>query len=129
MNKDLIELQRGSKATAVVILEDNINELGHAIVMNAQIDDVHLFGRKLGDPIFKKQLEKKSKSDTLAYFVISGICGLDNKSQNRFVGLVKDREFGGYNLPGNIIMVFTVKNREELKKMSKELYKFCVVTF
>ena len=41
--------------------------------------------------------------------------------------MVKDREFMGYNLPDNVIIVFTVETESDIKKVSKELYYFCEV--
>lgn len=128
MNKELIELQRGSKATCVVILEEHCKELGQSLVMDAKINDGHLFA-PLGNPIFKEKLDTLSSNGNLTYFVIRGISEINEDMQNRYVGLVKDREFNGYNLPNNVILVFTVKTIEELQKISKELYHFCVVAF
>ena len=129
MNKNLIELQRGCGAACVVILEEHYKELGQVLIMNANIGDEHLFANPLGNPIFKEKLDAISSNGNLTYFVIKGISEINEELQNRYVGLVKDREFGGYNLPDNIILVFTVKTREELQKISKELYHFCVVAF
>ena len=129
MNKQLVELQRGSGATCVVILEDCYKELERGLIMEAKISDAHLFAHPYGNPIFKEKLNKISRNYDLAYFIIRGISELDIEAQNRYVGLVKDREFGGYNLPNNIVIVFTVKNAHELQKISKDLYHFCVVAF
>lgn len=126
MNKVLIEMQRGCKATCVVILENDINKLGPGFIMDAKIDNNYLYKRPLGNPIFKEKIDT-IEDNNLIYFVIRGIVELDNESQNRYIGLVKDREFGGYNLLDNVIIVFTVKEKEELEKISNELYHFCVV--
>lgn len=126
MNKVLIEMQRGCKATCVVILENDINKLGPGFIMDAKIDNNYLYKRPLGNPIFKEKIDT-IEDNNLIYFVIRGIVELDNESQNRYIGLVKDRGFGGYNLPDNVIIVFTVKEKEELEKISNELYHFCVV--
>lgn len=129
MNKELIELQRGISATCVVILENNYQELGQILVMNADINDGYLFSGSLGNPIFKDKLDNISNNQELTYFVIKGIDDLEETKQNRYIGLVKDREFNNYKLPDNVIIVFTVKNKEGLRKISKELYHFCVVAF
>ena len=73
--------------------------------------------------------EKISQNDEFAYFIIKGIDTLNIDLQNRYLGLVKDREFMGYNLPENVIITFSVDNKEGLKKISSELYHFCVVAF
>lgn len=129
MNKELIELQNGCQATCVVILEAYYRELGQGLIMDANMDDTNLFARNLGDPVFKEKLEATAKGKDLTYFVIRGISEISEELQNRYVGLVKDREFGGYKLPDHVTIVFTVKDRTELPKISKELYHFCVVAF
>lgn len=129
MNKELIELQRGSSATCVVIPEVNYRELGQALIMDAQIGDEYLFASPRDNPIFKEKLDNISSNGNLTYFVIRGIDELAWDMQNRYIGLVKDREFNGYNLPDNVIIVFTIKDRDGLKRISKELYHFCVVAF
>lgn len=129
MNKELIEIQRGCTSTAVIILDKYIQTLEYALTMDANIGDEYLFATPFGDPIFKKQLDNLSKKANIVYFVIRGISKTDEQLQNRYIGLVKDREFSGYNLPNNVIIVFTINEKDELKKISKELYHFCVVAF
>ena len=86
-----------------------------------------MFGVSLGHPIFKEKLEKVSKENEISYLIISNIDKVNEDKQNRFIGLVKDREFMGYNLPDNVIIVFTVETESDIKKVSKELYYFCEV--
>lgn len=129
MNKELIELQRDCDATCVVIPDAYVGALGQTLVMDAAIGDHHLFAHPLGEPIFKEKLERLSQNDFLTYFVIRGIDELTEADQNRYLGLVKDRFFGGYQLPRNVILVFTVKDRAALTKLSADLYHFCVVAF
>ena len=86
-----------------------------------------MFGVSLGHPIFKEELEKVSKENEISYLIISNIDKVNEDKQNRFIGLVKDREFMGYNLPDNVIIVFTVETESDIKKVSKELYHFCEV--
>lgn len=129
MNKELIEIQRSCTSTAVVILEDYYKNLGRVLSMDANISDEYLFASPYGNPIFKNQLDNLSKNGELTYFVIKGISEIDEEFQNRYIGLVKDREFLGYNLPSNVIIVFTINKEEDLQKISKELYHFCTVAF
>lgn len=129
INKELIELQKGSRATCAVILSEDCNELESKCIMEASTKDSDLYARPLNDPIFKEGLESISKKESLAYFIIKDIDKIDIEMQNRYVGIVKDREFMGYQIPDNIIIVFTIENRESLKKISNELYHFCVVAF
>ncbi len=125
MNLDLIELQRNSKATCVVVENENCKKLKNAISMKADVSDKFLFGGK--EPPFKAKLETTSKKGKIAYFVITNIDEVSLDVQNRFAPLVKDREFEGYNLPDNVIIVFTVKGKETLKNISPQLWNFCVV--
>lgn len=127
MNKILVDLQRNSKAVCAVVLDKDYKDLGQGVVMDANISDGLLFGSVDKNPIFKEQLEKKSKDNELTYFVIRNIDKLDSNEQNKFVALVKDREFEGYYLPYNVIVVFTVESEESVKKISNDLYHFCVV--
>lgn len=127
MNKELIELQRNSKATAVVILNEEYKSLNNSVVMKANVKDEILFNSKTGNPVFKQKLNEKAKSGEISYLVIYGIDEISEDMQERFLGIVKDREFDGYYLPENCIVVFTVKNKASYKKISKELYHFCVI--
>ena len=129
MKKDLIELQKGVKAACVVIEDRDYINLENKVTMSANIDDVYLFGCKLENPIFKDKIEYLSNNGNLGYFIIRQIDELSEKEQNKYISLVKDREFQGYKIPDNIIIVFTVQEKENLKKISKELYHFCVIAF
>ena len=129
MNKELIELQKGCCATCVVVPENQYRELGQMIIMEAGISDEYLFAQPTGYPIFKEKLDNLSNNGHLTYFVIKGIAELSEEMQNRYISLIKDREFCGYKLPSNVIVTFTVKNRDNLKNISKELSHFCVVAF
>ena len=127
MIKELVDLQRNSKATCAVIPTIEFKKLSPAITMKANVSDKFLFaGYK---PPFAEKIDNKSKLSKICYFIITDIDELSIESQNRFVGLVKDREMNGYNLPNNCIIVFTVKDNASLKKMSPELYHFAVVAF
>ena len=78
---------------------------------------------------FADKIDEKCAKNKLCYLVIKGIDEISAEQQNRYVGLVKDREFNGYTIPDNCILVFTVQNRSNLKKVSSELYHFVVVAF
>lgn len=127
MIKDLIDLQRNSKATCVIVRDDEYNRLPLIVSMKASVSDNFLLtGNK---PPFADKIDAKSKSGEICYFVITGIEEISIEQQNRYVGLVKDRELNGYYLPDNCIVVFTVKDRQSLKNVSPELYHFAVVAF
>lgn len=127
MMKELIDLQRGSKATCALILDSEYEKLGQGVIMDANIRDSFLFASPYKLPIFKEQLEKKSSLHNLTYFIIRNIDELECDNQNKFVGLIKDREFDGYILPQNVIIVLTIQEKNNISKISSELYHFCVV--
>ena len=120
IDKDLIELQKGSVATCVVILNEDCKELNPKFVVNSECTDNELLAS------FK---ENTDKNDNINYFVVSEIDKLSKDLQDRYYQIVKDREFYGYKLPENMIIVLTVNNKEGLKNISTELYNLCVVAF
>ena len=125
MIKELVDLQRNSKATCVVILSQDIAKLSPAITMKASVSDKFLLA---GDkPPFAEKVDTKSKANKICYFVITDIDEISTESQNRYIGLVKDRELNGYYLPDNCIIVLSVKDKTTLKKISPDLYHFAVV--
>ena len=129
MNKELIELQKGVSASCVVILDEDYDKLGQTVFMNAKMSDANLYGSPLGDPLFKEQIEKVASNGKTTYFVIRGIDTIPFEMQDRYISLVKNREFHGYSLPSNVIIVFIVHTKEGLKNISAYLYHFCVVAF
>lgn len=120
INKELIELQKGCKATCVVILNEECKELDTKIIVNSNCSDSELL------KVFKENI---SNNEELKYFVISEIDRLEEEAQDKFYQIVKDREFLGYKLPEDTIIVLTVKNKEGLKNISQKLYNLCIVTF
>ena len=121
INKELIELQKGCLATCVVIPNEDCEELDSKIIVNSNCSDNELL------KTFKENIS--NKKEKLNYFVISEIDKLDEETQDRYYQIVKDREFFGYKLPKEMIIVLTVKNKEGLKNISQKLYNFCIVTF
>ena len=128
MNKELIELQRGSKATCVVVKNSDLNKLGNAVHMDSRINDSWLFGAKMGNPIIKEKVDIVSKNGEIGYFVITNFDSLSVDEQNKYVPIIKDRELLGYTLPDNIIIVLSIENKESLRNISSEIYHFCVVS-
>jgi hypothetical protein len=120
INKELIELQKGCTATCVVIPNEDCKELDSKIIVNADSNDNKLL------TIFKENISNKEEPN---YFIISEIDKLNVGLQNKYYQIVKDREFYGYKLPKDMIIVLTVKDREGLKNISQDLYNFCVVAF
>ena len=127
MIKELIDLQRNSKATCVIIENVDCEKLTPTVSMKANVSDNFLFaGNK---PPFADKIDEKCGKNKLCYFIIKDIDQISIEQQNRYVGLVKDREMNGYYLPSNCVIVFTVQDRHALKKISQELYHFAVVAF
>lgn len=120
INKELIELQKGCKATCAVILNEDCNELDKKIIVDSNSNDNELLA------IFK---ENKSNQEELDYFIITEIDKLNTDMQNKYYQIVKDREFFGVELLEDMVIVFTVKDKERLKNISRELYNLCVVAF
>ena len=129
MMLELIKLQRGCLATAVLILEKDAELLSPSLTMEATINDNILFTCSLGNPVFKRQLEKMKEGEETVYFIIKAIDQLTEDEQEKYIGLVKNREFQGYFLPENVILVFTIEKQENVKKVAKDLYSFCVSVF
>ena len=127
MIKELIDLQRNSKATCAIIKTDEYNNLSPSISMKANVSDKFLLSSKL--PPFAEKLDEKCGKNKICYFIITEIDKISIEQQDRFVGLVKDREFNGYNLPDNCTIVFTVKDKNSLKNISPKIYHFAVVAF
>ena len=128
VNKDLILLQKNGKSTAAIVLNDEFRQLKKSVIMKAGVSDKFLFATPLGHPPFAEHINKNIKED-VSYFVITDIDKVSKNMQERFVGLVKDREFHGYNLPQNVIIVFTVESPANVKNIIPDLYHFCVVAF
>lgn len=120
VNKELVELQKGCKATCAVILNEDCNELDKKIIIDSNSSDNELL------TIFKENISNENELD---YFIITEIDKLDTDKQNKYYQIVKDREFFGVQLPENMIIVLTVKDKEGLKNISRELYNLCVVAF
>lgn len=120
MNKQLIDLQKDLNATCVIVLNSEYTNLSPVVSMNANVSDKFLMaGQK---PPFADKIDKLSKTSKICYFVIKQVDELSAQMQNRYIGLVKDREMNGYTLPKNCIVIFTVKNKLSLTKISKDLY-------
>ena len=122
MNKQLVDLQRFSSSTCAIIKTDEAKKLPYSVVMKANVSDGFLSTRP-----FAQKLDEKSQKSELCYFVIKEIDELNIQKQERFLGLIKDREFMGYNLPNNCIVVLTAKDESTLKNLSPMIYHLSVV--
>lgn len=127
MIKQLVDLQRNSKATCAVIRTAEYKKLSPAVSVRADIDNQLLFGGK--KPVFADKLDEVSRKAEICYLLIAGLDTISLDAQNRYVGLVKDRIINDYTLPNNAIIVFTVKDKTSLKNISPEINHFSVVAF
>jgi len=127
MIKELVSLQRNSKSTCVIVDGEEFKKLPNVVSMPASVSDKFLFTNNI--PPFAEKIDAKCNKHNLCHFVIKNIDEVSIQEQERFVGLVKDREFNGYNLPQNCIIVFTVKDLVSLKKLSPILFNLSVVAF
>lgn len=120
INKELIELQKGCNSTCVIIQNEDIKELETQIIIDSNCNFNDLL------TIFKENIVS---GKNIEYFVIKEIDKINVNEQDKYYHIVKDREFCGYKLPEEMIIVLTVANKENLKNISQELYHLCVVAF
>jgi hypothetical protein len=121
INMDLIELQKGCRATCAVIQNEDIEKLDSKILINSNCEDNELL------KIFNEKISKANEK--IEFFVIEGIDNVEVDKQDKFYQIVKDREFNGNVLPEEVIIVLTVENRDKLKNIASELHNLCVVAF
>lgn len=119
INKELIELQKGNNATCVVIQNEDIKELESNIIIDSNCNNNEIL----------EIIKCKMDAEKIKYFVIQEIDKIKENEQDKYYQIIKDREFCGYKLPKDIIIVLTVKNRETLKNISQKLYNLCIITF
>ena len=120
MNKILIEMQRGLKATAVIIEDKNRSELDNALILDAKKINIDT------DKETALKIEVKSKLSSISYLIIRGIDCVSEERQLNWLSLVKDRMICNHYLPENTIIVFTIAKEKNLIKISNELYRFCM---
>jgi len=116
MEISLIELYKNCKATAVIIEEKYLNIFDNPLILDAS-------ELSSGDKALYKNLEIKSKLSSIAYLIIKNVD--KNINVHRLIGLVKDRIINNQTLPENVIIIFTIRNKNELKNINKDLYALC----
>ena len=119
IDKDLIELQKGCKATGVIIENKDIELLNSKILISSNYSNDNII----------KIFQEKIHNNKFDYLVIEEIDKLEIDKQDKYYQIIKDREFYGYKLPEDVIVVLSVKNKEGLKNISQKLYNLCVVVF
>lgn len=120
MNKDLIDLQKGCKSTCAVVSSESCDKLENSLSVDSRISYSDL------NNFIKTNVVNNNDLD---YFIVKGIDEIDSENQEKFTGLVKDRIIFNNKIPDNLIIVLTVESKDSLNKISKELYKFCVIAF
>lgn len=121
MNKELIELQKGCVATCAVIPNEEIDKLDTKVIIQANASNEELMSAILECNC--------DNGEEVNHFVIEGIDNMPEDLQEKIYQIVKDREFNGCKLKEEIIIVLTVNGKDDLKKISHELYNLCVVAF
>lgn len=126
MNKDLVNLLRNCPSSAILVNDDEYTELNCVLSMQANLAKKSCFFGKNG-PIFKEKLENLSKKQKIVYFVVRNIDTTDFGVQQIFEGIVKDRVCANFVIPQNVIILFTVRDKQNLSKISTTLLHFCTV--
>lgn len=129
IDQELIEEQLRCNSTCVVILQDDVKLLKNSYNVKADNSNSNMILGELNKENLKSNLDKLVEENDIAYLIIEKIDELDSMGQKKYINLIKNREFRGYNIPENVIIVLTIKSKEDLSKISSELYHFCVVVF
>ena len=127
MDKSLIEMQKGCKATGVIILQEDIKKIENSFNVKVDESDSNMLLGELNRENLENNLEPLARQNNIAYLVIEEIDKIDEKKQEKYIEIVKDREFRGYKIPENVIIIFTVQNKENIQKIAPNLYHFCTV--
>ncbi|MGN1222730.1 MAG: hypothetical protein ACI4T1_01190 [Christensenellales bacterium] len=122
---NLFILKHCSKGQCVVVKEDNFKNLKKLVSIQANISNEFLFNN--GTLIFEEKINNLSERVEIGYLVINNMDKADFDMQDRFVGLIKDREFNGYKLPENIIIALTIENEDNFNKLSDEIRKLALM--
>ena len=125
MNRDIIELQKGVKATAVLIEDNDLLQINNSIVLTPTSTDLKLFQSKTIKNMIENKLILKSKED-ICYLAIRNISSLSSALQGEIEGLIKDRVLSGIELPSNCVIILTIKDKSEINGISQGLYRFLV---
>lgn len=122
---NLFILKHCAKGQCVVVKEDNFKSLKKLVSIQANISNEFLFNN--GTLIFEEKINNLSERVEIGYLVINNMDKADFDMQDRFVGLIKDREFNGYKLPENIIIALTIENEDNINKLSEEIRKLALM--
>lgn len=129
LDQELIQGELGCNSTCVVILQEDVKLLKNVYNVKADNSNSNMILGELNKENLKNNLDKLTEENNIAYLIIEEIDKLDSKQQEKYINIIKNREFRGYYLPKNVIIALTIKSKENLSKISSELYHFCVVAF
>lgn len=129
LDQELIQGELGCNSTCVVILQEDVKLLKNVYNVKADNSNSNMILGELNKENLKNNLDKLTEENNIAYLIIEEIDKLDSKQQEKYINIIKNREFRGYYLPKNVIIALTIKRKENLSKISSELYHFCVVAF
>lgn len=124
MNKELIDLQRNSKATCAIIKDSCFESLKPCVAIGAGVSDKFLYNCTCS---YMDKIISQANRFPLSYFILRDFDKVSFDVQERFIGLIKNREIENYTLPNNCIVVLTVEDESTLKNISPEIYRFAVV--
>lgn len=116
-----IEIYEGVFATGILASNKNAETLKNCCVIKAEAKDDFLC--KEGKVVFAEALNKQSQKG-VCYLVVLNIDYASKEEQQKFVELVKDRIFFGFEIPDNCIVVFTCDKKQNYKNIDRQLYKF-----
>lgn len=123
-NKNLVEIQKGCKSTCVIVLQEDINKLENSYRVEVDTSESNMLVGDFNRKNLEENLEKIAKNSEIAYLIVEGVDKINGKKQEKYVDVIKDREFRGYKLPDNVIICFTLTDKNNLKTISPEIMKF-----
>ena len=123
MDKFIVSSAKSHAYLGIVLLNSEYRELDCILEMKADIKTESILRGNYGETIFSEKLNELSSQNDVVYFVISNIDKVSDEIQRRFVGLVKDRSYRGYHLPENVVVVFTVEDKNDLSNIVYDLAK------
>ena len=129
IDQELIDEQKGCRSICAIILQEDVKVLENSYNVKVDESDSNILLGELNKSNLENNLDKLAKENDIIYFVIEEIDKIDFNKQKKYINLIKNREFRGYKIPDNVIIVITIENKESLKKISPELYHFCIVAF
>ena len=124
LNKNIVEIQKGCKSTCVIILQEDVNKFENSYRVVVDTSESNMLVGDFNRKNLEENLEKIAKDGEIAYLIVEEIDKVDTKKQEKYVDVIKDREFRGYRLPDNVIICLSLTDRNNLEKISPEIMKF-----